>query len=148
VFPVRARAILAAFFACASGIFAALGVSGCATASVRIRGDRIEIALSEYRLHPAHILVGAGSLTVTVLNLGRLTHNLVIGQPTARTVTLATAAGPLTETTTVAARSPDLAPGTSTTLTVRLAPGRYRIASTVGMDQSLGAQGTLTVTSK
>ncbi|WP_249010752.1 cupredoxin domain-containing protein [Conexibacter sp. DBS9H8] len=146
--PVRARALLTAVFTCATGIFAALGVGGCGAGATRVGGDQVGIALSEYRLRPAHLVAPAGSLTITVSNLGRLTHNLVISRPEAQTVTLPTATGPVTETTTVAARSPDVAPGTSTTLTVRLGPGRYPITSSVGMDQSLGAQGTLTVTSK
>ncbi len=124
------RAVCA--LACGGG--AAVAVASCGHQAVLAPGHRLIIALMEYRVRPNHIVVPDGHLRITVENYGRLTHNLVIARST--------------PTTTVAGRAPDLPPGQSTTITVALAPGRYGISSSVGADDALGAQGTLTVVSK
>jgi hypothetical protein len=102
----------------------------------------------EYRLRPDHIVAPDGQLTISVRNYGRLTHDLEVLLATPRTTVVTTPAGRLTQTTTVAAHTPDLAPGQGATLTVSLAPGRYTIASTIGNDAGQGEQGTLTVLSR
>ena len=110
-------------------------------------GHPLTVALMEYRLRPAHIVAPGGHLRITVENVGRLTHNLVIARATPTTTTARTPTGTTTYTTTVAGRAPDLPPGHRATITVALAPGRYAISSTVDADGALGEQGTLTVTS-
>ena len=147
----RNRRYFGAFLAALAGAGAAVGLAACGH-SVTVTQRRLGVALSEYRVRPDHIVASPGPLTVTLENVGRLTHNLVISRDTAtttvRTVVSATATRTETGTTTVAARSGDIAPGATSTLTVGLTPGRYRIDSTVDSDQALGAEGTLTVTSK
>jgi uncharacterized cupredoxin-like copper-binding protein len=149
VFAVRINRIYGAFIAALTGVGTALALAACGhTAEVRA-GQRFGIAEMEYRLRPSHIVAASGQrLRISVHNYGRLSHNLVIVRATPTTTVLSTASGTATETTTVAARTPDLHPGQSTTLAVTLAPGRYGIASTLDSDQSLGEQGTLTVVSK
>lgn len=131
---------------CGAGV--ALAAAGCGHTATLKPGRTLGLALMEYRLRPAHVVARAGPIRVSLHNYGRLTHNLEILRPTPTRTVATTATGTVSYTTTVAARSPDLAPGQSTTLTVRLAPGHYTLASNVSADQSLGAQGTLSVTSK
>ncbi len=145
---VTIRNLSGAFVAILCGIGAALAVAGCGHQAVLKPGHRLTVALMEYRLRPNHIVVSNGHLRITVENVGRLTHNLVIARPTPTTTTLSTPTGTVSYATTVAGRAPDLAPGQRTTITVALGPGRYGIASTVDSDGALGEQGTLTVTSK
>ena len=149
MFAVRIGRIYGAFIAALAGVGTALALAACGhTAHVRA-GQSFAIAEMEYRLRPDHIVAASGRrLRISVRNDGRLTHNLVVVRATPTTTVVTTAAGTATETTTVAARTPDLAPGQSTTLEVTLAPGRYGIASTLDLDQILGEQGTLTVVSK
>ena len=135
------------FCALGSGLGAAAVVSACGHTQVLARRHLV-IAVMEYRLAPAHIVARPGRLVIAVDNVGRLTHNLVVSRAIATTGTITTPAGRVTATSTVAARVPDLAPGTATTVTVTLAPGRYGLASSVGADAVLGAQGTLTVAAR
>jgi hypothetical protein len=123
-------------------------VASCGHEAVLKPGHPLTVALMEYRLRPDHIVAPSGHLRITVENLGRLTHNLVIDTSSPTTTVASTPTGTVSYTTTVAARGPELAPGASTTLRVTLAPGRYGISSSVDADDSLGARGTLTVMSK
>jgi hypothetical protein len=142
------RRISRVIAAAACGTGAALGVASCGHQAVLKPGHPLTVALMEYRLRPNHIVAPGGHLRITVQNDGRLSHNLVIVQTTPTTTVATTPTGTVSYATTVAARAPDLPPGASTTITVALAPGRYGISSTLDADDSLGAQGTLTVTSK
>jgi plastocyanin len=104
-------------------------LTGCGHTEEVGADHTLSVALTEYRLNPQSARVAAGPLTVVVRNFGRLTHNLVIslnGQ--------------------LAASTRPLAPGESAAITVTLAAGSYRMASTIQSDQALGAYGTLTVT--
>ena len=130
------------------GSAAAAAVASCGHQAVLKPGHPLTVALLEYRLRPNHIVAPDGHLRITVENLGRLTHNLVIVAPTPTTTVASTPTGTVAYATTVAARAPDLPPGRRETITVALPPGRYGISSTVDGDGSLGAQGTLTVASK
>ncbi len=149
MFAVHVRRICGAFLGALAGVGVALGVAACGHTAHARAGQRIGIAEMEYRLRPDHIVAASGHrLSISVHNFGRLTHNLVIARTTPTTTVLTRSDTTVTETTTVAARTPDLAPGQGTTLTVTLAPGRYRLASTLVTDLPLGEQGTLTVLSK
>ena len=118
--PLPTRALLALALACA--------MAGCGQ-TVRVGNSRhLVVALTEYRVTPETVRAYAGTLTITVRNAGTLTHNLVISLGTQNE-----------------AFSPDLTPGTSTTMTVDLAPGKYMLRSTISEDQSLGLWGTLDV---
>jgi hypothetical protein len=118
--PLPTRALLALAFACA--------LAGCGH-TIRAGNSRhLVVALTEYRIAPETVRAYAGTLTITVRNVGTLTHNLVISL------------GSQNE-----AFSPDLTPGGSTTMIVDLAPGRYTLRSTISEDQSLGLWGTLDV---
>jgi hypothetical protein len=118
-----------------AGLILAVVAAGCSHVTAVAAHKPLNVALMEYRLRPAKVLAASGHLRINVTNFGRLTHNFAIQT---------TQSG----TTTTLARTPDLAPGTATTMTVTLPDGRYTTASTVNSDQSLGEQGTLTVASK
>jgi hypothetical protein len=148
VAAVSIRRFSGVFSGAVFGVCAAVAVAGCGHTARLSSGRTLGIALMEYRLRPSHVIAASGQLRIAVRNYGRLTHNFVIVRPTPTTTVATTPTGTVSYTTTVAARSPDLAPGQATTMTVTLPPGRYTLASTVDTDQPLGEQGTLTVTSR
>ena len=118
VLPARAALALALAWA----------LAGCGDA-IQVGGSRdLHVALSEYRITPGSVRAYAGTLTITVRNLGTRTHNLAVSL------------GSLNE-----AVSPDLMPGARTTMTVDLAPGSYVLRSTITGDQALGLWGSLDV---
>lgn len=117
----RALAVLAA-------AAAAAGVAGCA-GTIRVGSRRsVTVDVSEYRLRPASLQAPTGQLQISVRNLGRLTHDLVVARGNSW----------------VAATRP-LFPGQSQTLTLNLPRGTYSIFSSLLSDQALGAYGTLEV---
>jgi plastocyanin len=113
----------------ALALFALVGLDGCSHTEVVTSNRMLRVAISEYRLNPARVQVTTGSLTIYVHNVGRLTHNLVIGQAGHKEAGTAT-----------------VWPGQSAQMTVDLAPGRYSMTSTIQSDQVLGVDGTLEVT--
>jgi uncharacterized cupredoxin-like copper-binding protein len=120
--PLPALVPLALFLACA--------LAGCGH-TVRVGNSRhLVVALTEYRVTPETVRAYAGTLTITVRNVGTRTHNLEIISSLPKAKGLV---------------SPDLAPGASATMLVDLAPGRYMMRSTVTDDQSLGLWGSLDV---
>jgi hypothetical protein len=115
-----------------NSVLAALALAalsaGCGDSRHVASGRPLRLALTEYRLNPQEVSVGAGTLTILVHNYGRLTHDLVVsehGQSIASTV--------------------GIPPGQSAELDLSLAPGRYQMLSSVMSDQTLGQYGTLTV---
>jgi hypothetical protein len=105
-------------------------IAGCGH-TLRVGSDRtLQLGVTEYRLAPDSVRARPGVLTIIVHNYGRLTHNLVVssnGQSVAAT--------------------PPISPGGSVELPLDLAPGSYRMASTILSDEALGAYGTLIVSS-
>ena len=113
---------------CAQLLALAAVALGCSHTEHIGKRRTLQIALTEYRLNPQDVAARRGRLTILVRNYGRLTHNLVISR---RGVS--------------AGSTPPLGPGASARLTLVLAPGSYRMASTILSDQALGQYGTLTV---
>ena len=111
---------------------ALLGVllAGCGH-SASVGGDRtLRLALKEYSVLPEQVRASAGQLTIIVHNVGKMTHNLVITQGSQRVD-----------------GTPPIWPGTTSVLSVNLAPGSYTLTSTLFSDQALGEYGTLTIAS-
>jgi len=105
-----------------------LSLGGCAHTTVVGAGRALDVRLTEYRLAPQDLRTHAGTLSIHVRNLGRLTHNFA----------LATHGHPL-------ATTKPIAPGAARWLFVALVPGRYTMGSTMLSDQALGLYGTLTI---
>lgn len=126
--------------ALAAVALAVLGLAGCGEGPMTtVRGHTIRVTLDEYRIVPQRLSVGAGRLRFVVRNDGRLIHDLQIAT-TART----DASGdPLP-----IARTHGLYPGQSATLTVRLAPGAYRLSCTLLHHDQLGQHGSLRVVAR
>jgi hypothetical protein len=118
--PPAARGVLALTLAWA--------LAGCSH-TIRVGDSRaLHVAVTEYRVTPDTVRAYAGTLTLTVRNLGVRTHDLAISLDNQNV-----------------ALTPDLAPGQTTTMTVNLAPGTYMLRSTITGDQALGLWGTLDV---
>lgn len=115
-----ARALLALTLAWA--------LAGCGQRFRVGRSRTLHLALSEYRVTPDIVRARAGTLTITVRNMGTRTHDLAISLGNQNEV-----------------QSPYLVPGSATTMTVNLAPGKYMLRSTVTDDQALGLWGTIDV---
>jgi hypothetical protein len=117
---LRARALLPLLLAWA--------LAGCGHVVTVGNSRHLVVAVTEYRVTPDTVRAYSGTLTITVHNVGTRVHNLALSAGS-----------------TNAAITPDLPPGTSTTMTVDLAPGKYMMRSTIIDDQSLGLWGTLDV---
>jgi hypothetical protein len=103
-------------------------VTGCARSQNVGSNRTVQVGVTEYLLRPDDVQASAGPLTLVVHNYGRLTHDLVItqnGQKEASTGTIW--------------------PGQTAELAVDLPKGSYTMASTVVLDQPLGAYGTLMI---
>jgi hypothetical protein len=106
----------------------AVAAGGCGTVEHSQHGT-LNVALTEYRIVPRAMTVGAGVVRLIVRNNGRLTHNLVVRDGVQEQ-----------------GATPSLAPGAEAPLVLILSPGRYTISSTILQDADLGARATLTVT--
>jgi Cupredoxin-like domain len=113
----------------AAAVATALAGAGC-THTVQVGAGRtVHVALTEYRVNPNSIVARAGKLTIVARNFGRMTHNVTVIHGS--TVLRGTAPIP---------------PGRTASVTLRLAPGTYTMASTILSDQALGQFGTLKIT--
>ncbi|MBV9819766.1 MAG: cupredoxin domain-containing protein [Solirubrobacterales bacterium] len=110
------------------GLAATLACVGCGHVATASSDGTLQIGLNEYRITPQDVRAASGTLTITVRNYGRLTHDLVISQDGRAD-----------------ASTQPIAPGQATELVVALAPGQYLMASTILADQALGAYGSLQI---
>lgn len=97
------------------------------TATVPASGE-IEVVADEYSFDPETIVARAGALTIDLRNDGTLAHNLKVrrdGEEVGGTPTF---------------QGSETRSGT-----VRLEPGEYQIACTVGNHEQLGMTGTIEV---
>jgi len=117
---------------------AAAVAAGCGgePAAVAVPGSTLRVKLDEYRIQPQNVRMKAGRIHLVATNTGRLTHNLVIesitDDPTKQIVYGRTDTAHAGQT--VTERD-----------AIRLKPGSYRIACSIGNHENLGQYGTLTV---
>ncbi len=88
----------------------------------------LTVHLKDFTIVPTEIAVPAGDLTLAVVNDGPTPHDLAIRDGGG----------------TVVARTQDLAPGRSETLTAHLAAGTYTTFCALAGHETLGMRGTLT----
>lgn len=105
-----------------AGLVAVSACSSSTTASTAVH-------VRDFRLDPAAVTSAGGSVSLAVTNDGPTIHN----------VTIRDASG------TVVAGTKDLQPGSSETLSTKLAPGAYILFCSLPGHESLGVKGTLTV---
>lgn len=118
----------------ATALIAAAALAGCgAAAPVHMPGRVVRLTLDEYRILPQRVTVAAGTVRVIATNRGRLTHNVVI-QSTAVAADGARR---------VLGQTPTAFPGQTVTTTVALAPGTYRMVSSIANQKDLGMRGTI-----
>jgi Cupredoxin-like domain len=115
--PLRTPAALLAI--------AALLVAGCGDHAVR-ESRRFTLVLDDFLIRPQTVQVPAGRLSLTVINQGRIGHNLRIERGHHVVFSLLT-----------------LKPGARATSALRLKAGRYRMVDTVPQHEILGQYGTL-----
>lgn len=96
--------------------------------AARARGNRIAIALGDYRLKPQRVVAHRGLLTIELRDAGRVPHafHLLRGDR-------------------VTGRQRTLKPGAAGVLTVHVRPGSYRMLCPLSNHSELGMYGTLTV---
>jgi len=110
-------------------------LAACGPQRATIRGDSLNLRLSEYRLQPQDVRIHAGRVNIVARNDGVLTHNIKVE-----------AAGQTDE-----QGDPIVVGGTRTaqpggtvrTTILNLPPGRYRLVCTIANHQDLGQYGSL-----
>jgi plastocyanin len=110
-------------------VIAALLLTGCAGGgTTRVNDGRLSLSLDEYRILPRRVSVPAGTLRITVVNHGILTHNLTLKRNNVQVASTST-----------------IMPGATVVIAKTLRAGSYTMASTVANQADLGMSGTLTV---
>ena len=112
-------------------------LAGCGGgSSTVVDRDRIlRLTLDEYRIVPERIEVAPGRIHIVARNVGRLTHNVVVERD----------GGSSGVTPQVLARTATAHAGQTVTMSVTLAPGKYRLACTIANHENLGQYATLSV---
>jgi len=93
-----------------------------------VRGDRVTVALDDFRFEPQAIRARSGRISFALRNRGRLAH----------TFRLRIKGRPVVEV-------PSMLPGESATQAARLPRGTYRIFCALANHEELGMYGTLTL---
>ena len=109
----------------------ALGAAGCGAdepAPSQARGDRVAIAITDFRYTPQNIRAKAGRLRVTLANRGRLAHTFRVERRSS-----------------IVAMVSSLLPGDREVKVVRVRPGQYRFFCALSNHEELGMYGTLVV---
>lgn len=114
----------------------ALLAPGCGDEPVQVSDGTLRVTLDEYRVTPKRVTAPAGELRIIARNDGRLNHNLRVELPRDSVGRPERAIG----------GTPTARPNTTVEGTVRLAPGKYRLACTIANHDDLGVWGELEVT--
>jgi plastocyanin len=112
-------------------LLAAVCLAGCGGSepTVQVRDQRAEIELDDFLIRPQNLRAEAGRVTFSVINQGRLGHNLRLrGGPGGEHVVTTT-----------------LLPGKAATEPVSLRAGTYTMLCTVANHEQLGMTGRLVV---
>ena len=104
----------------------ALLAAGCGGGHPVRASRSVTLVLDDFLIEPQSVEVPAGRLRLTVVNQGRVGHNLRIERGHHVVFSLLT-----------------MKPGVRTTRTVRLRAGRYRMLDSVPQHEILGQYGTL-----
>jgi len=104
------------------------------------RDGLLRMELTDFALRPQVIRTASTSIRIRARNRGRLTHNVAVQEETEGEGALAQPR--------VLGSTATAQPGRTvrTARPIRLAPGRYRLACTIGNHDTLGQYGTLIVT--
>lgn len=124
-----------------TAVGAAALAAGCGEPDpVDDRDGELRLEVTEYAVAPQVIKTSAGAIRIRVANRGRLTHNIAVQEEPEGEGAQAQPR--------VLGSTPTAHPGESvrTARAIRLAPGRYRLACTIGNHDTLGEYGTLLVT--
>jgi hypothetical protein len=124
---------------CALG--AAALAAGCGEPDpVDDKDGSLRLELTEYALDPQVVKTSSRSIRIQARNRGRLTHNVTVQEEREGEGAQARPR--------VLGSTPTAQPGETvrTQRPIRLAPGRYRLACTIGNHDTLGEYGTLIVT--
>jgi len=132
----RRRDTVALLAALGAGAFGGCG-DGAPPAGAR--DGRLAVVLTEFRVRPEHIRVPAGRLTIVARNDGVLAHDVAV-------IAAHRALDPAGERR--FGTSPTALPGETVALTVRLHPGRYRLACVLSNHDNLGQYAELQVVAR
>jgi len=115
----------------------ALLLPGCGGSDpVEIRGGEVRLTLDEYRIRPTEVRADGPRVPLVVRNGGRLTHNVKVFS----TTEVDAEDKPIQLGGTETAH-----PGETVRATLRLRPGRYRMACSIQNHDDLGVHGELVV---
>jgi plastocyanin len=109
----------------------ALAASACGAdepAPARATGERVAVAITDFRYTPQNLRAKAGRLRFTLTNRGRLAHTFRVERRNS-----------------IVAMVSSLLPGDRATKEVRVRPGTYRFFCALSNHEELGMYGTLVV---
>jgi iron uptake system component EfeO len=109
-------------------VAAVLAGCGGGEPTASVHDGRIAVELDDFLIRPQEITAGAGPVTFTVTNRGRLVHSFHVQAPNRQPVKITR-----------------LHPGASATATANLAPGEYRLVCVESNHADLGMTGRLIV---
>lgn len=118
---------------------AALGACGDGSAPAGAHDGRLVVTLDEFRVRPERIRVAAGRLEIVARNAGVLAHDVAVLEGR-RPLDPASERRYGTSATAL--------PGETVALTVRLRPGRYRLACVLANHDNLGQYAELEVVAR
>jgi plastocyanin len=119
----------------------ALGAAGCGGGdTVDVTGGVVRLDVDEYRIIPDKVTVPAGRVKILIHDTGLLTHNVHVEDPG----DLDEQGNPRDLGGTPTAH-PGTGPPTRESVTLTLAPGKYRLVCTIANHEVLGQYGTLDV---
>ncbi len=124
------RSIMVAVLAAVLGGASAVALSACSDDDVLGgNAEQVEVSLTERDLRPGRVQVDAGKIEFEVRNDGNRVHAFAVDTPGG------------------VKRSENIKPGETTSLTVELSQGRYRMYDPRGGYRERGVSGTVVVTS-
>jgi plastocyanin len=126
--------------ACALATLAFVATGCGSDDAVNVTGGTLRLDVDEYRILPAKVTVPAGRMRILIHNVGKLTHNVHVEDPSR----LDDQGNPFDLGGTPTAH-PGTGPMTREAAILTLAPGTYRLVCTIANHEVLGQYATLEV---
>lgn len=105
-----------------------LGACGGSEPAVRAAGNVVDLELRDFRMAPQRVAARRGEITFSVINRGRLPHNLHVKGPGGSRIEIST-----------------MLPGRGGQAAKRFPRGTYRLVCTIANHEELGLYGALIV---
>lgn len=115
-----------------------------ATTSQPAASPALVVRMSEFAFDPKDVVANAGKVTISAPNDGKVVHELVILKTNANPAHLPMDGDDVDESTNIG-EIPDVAPGATKKVTLKLTPGKYVMVCALPGHYKAGMYGSLTV---